>query len=87
MHIIFVITTTFFQAAVLRCVGAATVVVGHALHNDLEALRMTHARVVDTSLIFSTPLQHTRLGLKDAVLEVSEVFMQVCVEVVEGLSR
>ena len=30
-----------------------TILVGHALHHDLAALRLDHAPVIDTALIFS----------------------------------
>lgn len=36
-----------------RFVGAETVLVGHALQNDLKALRMVPGRVVDTSILSS----------------------------------
>eukprot|EP00038_Savillea_parva_P026205 m.52236 g.52236 ORF g.52236 m.52236 type:complete len:747 (+) comp7360_c0_seq2:234-2474(+) len=57
------------QAAVLQHVEADTILVGHALHNDLESLRIAHNRVIDTGLMFVSPLQHLRIGLKDTVLE------------------
>ncbi len=41
------------QIALLKLSCPRTVIVGHALHNDLDALRLNHARVVDTSLLFS----------------------------------
>lgn len=39
------------RAAVLQYVGPQTVVVGHAAHNDLTALRWIHPTVVDTFLL------------------------------------
>ncbi len=40
------------QAALLKLSCPRTVIVGHAVHNDLDALMLNHARVVDTSLLF-----------------------------------
>jgi hypothetical protein len=37
--------------ALFRFVGCRTVIVGHALHASLAALRVTHALVVDTALL------------------------------------
>lgn len=47
-----------FEAAresFLRAVRACDVLVGHSLENDLAALRVTHARVVDTAVLFPHP--------------------------------
>ncbi|CAM9997167.1 unnamed protein product [Ascophyllum nodosum] len=56
------------QAAMSRICCERTVIIGHALSSDLAALKMTHSRVIDTSLIYqgqdkelSTP------SLKDVV--------------------
>ncbi len=40
------------RTALLKLSCPKTVVVGHALHNDLDALKLSHARVVDTALLF-----------------------------------
>ena len=39
----------------LELVHAETVLVGHALENDLRALRLLHARVVDTGVLYPHP--------------------------------
>ena len=40
------------QRALARLVGADTILIGHALDNDLRALRLVHHRVVDTAALF-----------------------------------
>ena len=35
----------------LKYVDADTIIVGHALHNDLDALRLMHGRVVDSAIL------------------------------------
>ncbi|CAN0443759.1 unnamed protein product, partial [Discosporangium mesarthrocarpum] len=40
------------QAAMARLCCKETVIIGHALNNDLEALKMSHRRVIDTSFLF-----------------------------------
>jgi RNA exonuclease 1 len=40
------------QAAMAQLVRPETVLVGHALDNDLKSLKFNHARVVDTALIY-----------------------------------
>ncbi|KAI0284216.1 ribonuclease H-like domain-containing protein [Russula aff. rugulosa BPL654] len=44
------------QRALARLIGADTILIGHALDNDLRALRLVHRRVVDTAALFP----HTR---------------------------
>lgn len=39
----------------MAIVGSETLLVGHALENDLRALRLTHARIVDTGTLFPHP--------------------------------
>ncbi|CAM9993443.1 unnamed protein product [Heterosigma akashiwo] len=56
------------QAALLHLVDSKTLLVGHALHNDLEALRFRPApgQVVDTALLFPVAGRPGRTpGLKD----------------------
>lgn len=43
------------QKAFCRHVKAETLLVGHGLENDLAALKITHARNIDTSIIFPHP--------------------------------
>jgi RNA exonuclease 1 len=40
------------QCAMARLIGADTILIGHALDNDLRALRLVHRRVVDTATLF-----------------------------------
>jgi len=43
------------QRALARLIGADTILIGHALDNDLRALRLVHHRVVDTAALFPHP--------------------------------
>ncbi|CAM9656713.1 unnamed protein product [Phaeothamnion confervicola] len=45
-------TTTHAQAAMAALCCRCTVLVGHALHNDLEALKFRHAVCVDTAMLY-----------------------------------
>lgn len=51
------VVTTFedAQQQVLSHLTAETILVGHSLENDLEALRIVHNRVIDTSVVFKHP--------------------------------
>ncbi|KAI0254695.1 ribonuclease H-like protein [Lactifluus subvellereus] len=40
------------QRALGQLIGADTILIGHALDNDLRALRLVHRRVVDTAALF-----------------------------------
>lgn len=40
------------REALKRVIGEETVLVGHALDNDLKTMRMVHNKVVDTALLF-----------------------------------
>ncbi|XP_078430993.1 small RNA degrading nuclease 1-like [Wolffia australiana] len=40
------------QKALKKLLSHGTILVGHSLHNDLTALKIDHARVIDTSFIF-----------------------------------
>jgi RNA exonuclease 1 len=40
------------QRALARLIDADTILIGHALDNDLRALRLVHRRVVDTAALF-----------------------------------
>jgi hypothetical protein len=64
------------QAALCRVIGADTVVVGHSLQHDFQALHIVHHRTIDTALLFQ--LENTDrhlLSLKDIV---HEVLQQSC---------
>ena len=43
------------QQAFCQHVKAETLLVGHGLENDLAALKITHARNIDTSIIYPHP--------------------------------
>jgi hypothetical protein len=43
------------QELLLQHISGETLLVGHALENDLQALRLLHAKVVDTALLFPHP--------------------------------
>jgi RNA exonuclease 1 len=40
------------QRALGRLIGADTILIGHALDNDMRVLRLVHRRVVDTAVLF-----------------------------------
>ncbi|XP_058080175.1 small RNA degrading nuclease 1-like isoform X3 [Magnolia sinica] len=40
------------QKSLKKLLSHGTILVGHSLHNDLQALKLNHARVIDTSFIF-----------------------------------
>ena len=40
---------------VCQMVSAETILVGHGLENDLAALKLLHARCMDTALLFPHP--------------------------------
>jgi RNA exonuclease 1 len=43
------------QKRFLEMVPAEALLVGHALHNDLQALKIMHTNIVDTMLLFPHP--------------------------------
>ncbi|PIA27135.1 hypothetical protein AQUCO_08300076v1 [Aquilegia coerulea] len=43
------------QKKLKKLLRHGTILVGHSLNNDLRALKLDHARVIDTSFIFNTP--------------------------------
>ena len=53
-------TVADVRAEVMRYVAAETLLVGHALENDLRHLRLLHANVVDTSILY--PHNQARAG-------------------------
>lgn len=48
------------QAKVVEMVTPGTVLVGHGLHHDLQALQLDHGPVIDTALVFSLEVPYTR---------------------------
>ena len=63
------------QQQLLSLISEQCVLVGHGLSHDLKALKLVHKRVIDTGLIFTSPLKHQMLGLRDVV---KHVFSQDC---------
>ena len=47
-----VLDLTGIRQALRSFIGSKTILIGHALDNDLKSLRMVHHRVVDTSVLF-----------------------------------
>ncbi|EJU06041.1 hypothetical protein DACRYDRAFT_85886 [Dacryopinax primogenitus] len=50
------------RAALSHIIGPETIIIGHALENDLKTMRMLHYRVVDTAVVFphhhGAPIRH-----------------------------
>ena len=48
------VTTTLEQVRerVCKIISAETIVVGHSLENDFKALKITHHKVIDTSVLY-----------------------------------
>ncbi|KZT50653.1 hypothetical protein CALCODRAFT_422460, partial [Calocera cornea HHB12733] len=50
------------RAALAHFIGPDTIIIGHALENDLKTMRMLHYRVVDTAVLFphhaGPPIRH-----------------------------
>jgi RNA exonuclease 1 len=47
------------QAAMLKLCDSNTILVGHALNNDLQSLKFAHDRVVDTAILYRSPTDTT----------------------------
>jgi RNA exonuclease 1 len=47
-----VLTLESVRRALGRLIGTDTILIGHALDNDLRALRLVHHRVIDTAALF-----------------------------------
>lgn len=61
-------TLQHVQADLLRLFNARTILIGHAIHNDLRALKLLHHNVIDTSLVFPHHYgQPYRLSLRQIV--------------------
>ena len=56
-----------------------TILIGHALHNDLTVLKMIHNKVIDTSVMFCSktgkPPKLQELAFKYAQLNIQQVCM------------
>jgi DNA polymerase III epsilon subunit-like protein len=63
------------QAALLELVTEDCVLVGHGLCHDLRVLKLHHTAVIDTSLVYASPLKHQLVGLRDVV---KHVFKRDC---------
>lgn len=63
-----VLTLSTVQRELMSFIDSETILVGHAIHNDLRALRFQHEKIVDTSVLFEHPRgQPYRLSLKSLV--------------------
>lgn len=61
-------TLEHVQTDLLRLINARTILIGHAIHNDLRALKLLHRNVIDTSLVFPHHFgQPYRLSLRQIV--------------------
>lgn len=49
-----------------KYVNADTVLVGHALKNDLEILGMEHSKIVDSQILLCKPKKRWKISLRDA---------------------
>ena len=51
------VTTTLadVQLALLGLISPRTILVGHSLEHDMRALKMSHSRIVDTTLLYPHP--------------------------------
>ncbi|KAJ1417044.1 ribonuclease H-like domain-containing protein, partial [Ochromonadaceae sp. CCMP2298] len=64
------VTLRMVQLALLRLISADTVLVGHSLNSDLRALKISHSRCLDTSLLYPHPRGYPlRLKLKQLALD------------------
>lgn len=59
-------TITFNEArkALFEYISASTIIIGHGLENDLNALRLLHIRVVDTAIRYPTLNEKRKHSLK-----------------------
>ncbi|KAJ1462577.1 hypothetical protein M885DRAFT_505526 [Pelagophyceae sp. CCMP2097] len=58
------------QAAMLKLVCDKTLLVGHALHNDLDSLRFAHKHVIDTACLFAVESTGATPALRDVAAHV-----------------
>lgn len=64
-------TVRHAQAFLMALCSEETVIVGHAVHNDLAAVRMEHYCVVDSALLFKASDSETAtVSLKDSALSI-----------------
>lgn len=67
------VTTTLpdVQQHLLKLFQPSTILVGHSLNSDLDALRMTHPRIIDTSIIYP----HVRPPYKESLRTLAKKFL------------
>ncbi|KAK6923083.1 Exonuclease, RNase T/DNA polymerase III [Dillenia turbinata] len=53
------------QKSIKKLLSRGTILVGHSLNNDLQVLKLDHARVIDTSFIFKCESPHRRPSLSN----------------------
>ena len=58
------------RSKILDLIPAEGLLVGHALHNDLRALKLVHTRVIDTGFLYPHPKAGTHHPMA--------CFMQLC---------
>lgn len=56
-----------------------TILLGHALENDLQALQLIHKRVIDTSILFSS-----KTGRRPSLKEVSFAYAKLNIQMVQS---
>lgn len=59
------------QRELLQLIGPNTILIGHALHNDLRRLKIVHGRVVDTSICFP----HERPGFRHSLRTLTSMYL------------
>ncbi|KAI4209951.1 MAG: hypothetical protein LQ351_007177 [Letrouitia transgressa] len=60
------------QGRLLKLISPRTIVVGHSLNSDLDALKMTHPFVIDTSLIYP---HHRGLPFKNSLRWLAQKYL------------
>jgi len=69
------------RVALRSYIGPNTIIIGHALENDLKALRLVHHRVVDTSAIYKHNLG---LPYRRSLRELAKVYLDLMIQSGDG---
>jgi len=65
------------RAELFKFISASSTIVGFAVHNDLEALRICHPNIVDFQLLFKMKAGgRRRVGLKASCLQLLQITVQ-----------
>lgn len=76
-----VLTLESMRRALGRLIGTDTILIGHALDNDLRALRLVHQRVIDTAALFP----HSRgPPYRRALRDLTKEFLNRLIQVGDG---